>query len=85
MSKFQKFFFLRNPCFITLMLEQHNSSMSVAWYFDANNSVAISGYECIKKIQACAGFEPMTSVIPMQCSTITELTNQLGAGHYVGS
>ena len=46
------------------MLEQHNSSMSVAWYFDANNSVAISGYECIKKIQACAGFEPMTSATP---------------------
>ena len=67
------------------MLEQRNSSMSVAWYFDANNSVAISGYECIKKIQACAGFKPMTSAIPMQCSTITELTNQLGAGHYVGS
>ena len=67
------------------MLEQHNSSMSVAWYFDANNSVAISSYGCIKKIQACAGFEPMTSAIPMQCSTINELTNQLGAGHYVGS
>ena len=67
------------------MLEQHNSSMLVAWYFDVNNSVAISYYECMKKIQACAGFEPMTSVIPMQCSTITELTNQLGAGHYVGS
>ena len=56
------------------MLEQHNSSISVAWYFDANNSVAISGYECRKKIQACAGFIPMTSVIPVQCATITELT-----------
>ena len=67
------------------MLEQHNSSMLVAWCFDANNSVAISDYECIKKIQACAGFKPMTSAIPMQCPTITELTNQLGAGHDVGS
>ena len=32
-----------------------------------------------EKIQACMGFEPMTSVIVVQC------TSQLGAGHYVGS
>ena len=39
-----------------------------------------------EKIQACMGFEPMTSVIVVQCSALpTELTSQLGAGHYVGS
>ena len=59
------------------MLEQHNSSMSVAWYFDANNSVAISGYECMKKIQACAGFEPMTSVIPMVIMLVHNKTMKL--------
>ena len=37
-----------------------------------------------KKIQACTGFEPMTSAIPVQRST-NELTSQLGAGHDVGS
>ena len=36
-----------------------------------------------KKIQACTGFESMTSAIPVQRST--KLTSQLGAGHYVGS
>ena len=46
------------------MLEQHNSSMLVAWCFDANNSVAISDYECIKKIQACAGFK-YNSLVPI--------------------
>ena len=25
--------------------------------------------EGLKKIQACTGFEPMTSTIPVQCST----------------
>ena len=29
------------------------------------------------------GVEPMTSAMPVQCST--ELTSQLGAGHCVGS
>ena len=37
-----------------------------------------------KKIQACTGFESMTSAIPVQCST-NWLTSQLEAGHYVGS
>ena len=37
-----------------------------------------------EKIQACTGIEAMTSAIPVQRSA-TELTSQLGAGHYVGS
>ena len=39
----------------------------------------------MKMIQACAGVEPMTSVIPVQSALPTELTTQLGAGHFVGS
>ena len=36
-----------------------------------------------EKIQACTGFEPLTSLIPVQCSAnymYRKLTCQLGAG-----
>ena len=37
------------------------------------------------KIQACTGFEPLTSA-RYRCSALPiELTSQLGAGHLVGS
>ena len=36
----------------------------------------------LKKVQARTGFEPMTSTIPVQHSTIT---SQPGAGYYAGS
>ena len=36
-----------------------------------------------KKVQAWMGFEPMTPVIPVQCWLPTELSSQLGAGHFV--
>ena len=45
-------------------------------------------YRCKKKpgkIQACTGFEPLTSA-RYRCSALPiELTSQLGAGHLVGS
>ena len=38
-----------------------------------------------KKIQACIGFEPLTSA-QYQCSTLPiKLTSQLGAGRWIGS
>ena len=45
-------------------------------YIDANFAVA---KRKPAKIQACSGFEPLTSVIPVLRSRI-ELTSQLGAG-----
>ena len=62
---------------------------SYIWTADVNESdprsnlhylIGSSENKAWKKIQACVGFEPMTSAIPVQHST-----SQLGAGHEVGS
>ena len=38
-----------------------------------------------KKIQACTGFEPLTSAIPVGSALPIKLTTQLGAGRWIGS
>ena len=48
-------------------------------FIDATFAVAKRKPE---NIQACTRFEPLTSAIPVQRSTI-ELTSQLGAGHWI--
>ena len=38
-----------------------------------------------EKVQACTGFEPLTSAIPMQRSIPIELRSQLGAGRWIAT
>ena len=38
-----------------------------------------------KTIQSCTGFEPLTSAMPVGSALPIKLTNQLGAGRWVGS